>query len=93
MQIDNILSEKKLTVINITIVVYFIAIWLIYIYQIDFKIIGVIAELFTVPYLIGQVAFTVLSLWYLKRHNTTLLFKVSTVALIICSIITMASFF
>lgn len=88
-----ILSERNLTIVNFIIVAYFIAIWLIYTYQIDLVIIGVIAELFTIPYLLGQFVFAFLSIMYVKKHKTKTLFKISTVALVICCLITTASFF
>ena len=93
MKVNPTFSEKNLTIANFAIVAYFIGIWLIYTYQIDYKIIGVIGELLTIPFLVAQVVLIFLSIWYAMKNKTNLLFKISTIALVICSTIIFGTFF
>ena len=94
MSIHNLLTERKLIIINLTIVFYFILIYLINLYKIDYVIIGVFWELLTIPFLIGQIVFLVLSVMFLiKNKHTSFMTKISVLLLAICFVITISSFF
>ncbi len=82
-----------MVIINLTIVVYFILIWLINIYKIEAILIGVFRELLTLPFFIAQIVFLVLTIKHWIKHNKNLLVIISTVPLTICAIITVSSFF
>lgn len=94
MSIYKILTERKLIIINFTIVLYFILIYLINLYKIDYVIIGVFREMLTIPFLIGQIVFLIMGGLFLIEHKkTTFMTKLSVVLLVVCSIITISSFF
>ncbi len=79
--------------INFGIVAYFAISYLIYIYKIDFVIIGVFREMLTIPFILAQIAFLFLSLRFLfveKKFPFLLLFSIT--ALAICSLLTIGSF-
>ena len=90
---NTLFSNRNLTIVNFAIVFYFILIWLINIYQIDFILVGVFRELFTIPFLLAQIVFLVIGIIYLMKNKKSLLFMLSVIALAICSIITIGSFF
>ena len=91
---SKILTEKRLTLINIVIVCYFIAIYLINLYKLDYVIIGFFGELLTIPFLIAQIVFLILGgLFLVKNKKTHIVTIFSIVLLAICSIITISSFF
>ncbi|MGX1023036.1 hypothetical protein [Flavobacterium sp. CS20] len=85
--------HRKLTIVNFAIVFYFILIWLVNVYQIDFVLVGVFRELLTIPFLMAQIVFLVLGKIYLMKSKKNLLFTLSVLALTICAIITIGSFF
>ena len=90
-----ILDQKRLAIINFTIVSFFLLIYLINLYKIDLVLIGVIRELLTIPFLIAQVVFLTLSIKVLikeKRGEYYLLVS-SVIALTICTFFTLGSFF
>lgn len=94
MLMKNFLNTKSLTIFNFTIVAYFAISYLIYIYQIDFVIIGVFRELLTIPFMLAQIVFLFLSIRFLileKKFPFGLLFSI--LALAICSALTIGSFF
>ena len=78
---------------NFAIVSFFILIWLINFYKIDFVLIGVFREILTIPFLIAQFVFLVIGIKYLIRNESNLLTIISVLTLAICSIITIGSFF
>ncbi len=90
---NTLFSNRNLSIANFAIVFYFILIWLINFYQIDFVLIGVFRELLTIPFLIAQIVFVVIGIIHLMKSKKNLLFILSVLALIICSIITIGSFF
>lgn len=90
---NTLFSNRNLTIVNFAIVFYFILIWLINIYQIDFVLVGVFRELFTIPFLLAQIVFLVIGIIYLMKNKKSLLLMLSVIALAICSIITIGSFF
>lgn len=88
------LNTKSLSIFNFIIVTFFAASYLIYIYQIDFVIIGVFREMLTIPFMLAQIVFLFLSIRFLiaeKRFPFGLL--LSVIALAICSVLTFGSFF
>ncbi len=88
------LSEKRLTIINSIIVVYFISIYLINLYKIEVVFIGVFRELLTIPFLIAQIVFLIFGIHFLvKQKKPQVLTIFSIILLAICSMITIGSFF
>lgn len=91
---NKLLNEKRLTIINLIIVTYFITIYLFYLYKINFVLIGVFREMLTIPFLIGQIVFLIFGINFLiKKRTQQFLTIFSIVLLAICSIITIGSFF
>lgn len=86
-------KSRNLITINFVIVSYFILIWLLNFYRIDFVLIGVFRELLTIPFLIAQIVFLVIGINYLIKNERNLLTVISVLILAICSIITIGSFF
>ena len=78
---------------NFAIVSYFIVIWLINFYKIDFVLIGVFRELLTIPFLIAQIVFLVIGIKYLMKNKKSFLLIISVLLLAICSIVTIGTFF
>jgi len=90
-QID---KQKALIGIHLGIVGYFIALYLINSYKIKHVLIGVFTELLTIPMLLEQLLFPVISLKFLlDRNQSSLFFKLSLVLLTACLILTVRSFF
>ena len=92
---EGILDQKRLSIINLTIVLFFLLIYLINLYKIDLVLIGVIRELLTIPFLIAQIVFLTLSIKVLIKENKGeyYLLVSSVVALAICAFFTLGSFF
>ena len=63
------MTTKNLTIINFGIVFYFGLMYLLYIYNIDYVLIGVFRELLTIPLLIAQIIFLVLGIRQLLKHQ------------------------
>ncbi len=80
-------------VANFAIVSYFILIWLINFYKIDFVLIGVFRELLTIPFLIAQIVFLVIGIKFIIKNQIDTLTIISVLSLAICMIITIGSFF
>lgn len=87
------ITDQNLTIVNFTIVSYFILIWLIYYYKIDFELIGVFSELLTIPFLMAQIVFLVIGIQYIIKNKRNLLTISSVIALTICTLMTLGSFF
>jgi hypothetical protein len=87
------MTNRNLTIVNFAIVFYFVIIWLIYYHKIDYVIIGVFRELFTIPFLIAQIVFLVIGIKYLISGQRNKLTLVSIFFLVVCAIITIGSFF
>ena len=58
------ITDRKLIIANFTIVSYFVLIWLINVYKIDIVLIGVFRELLTIPFLIAQIVFLVIGIYF-----------------------------
>ena len=87
------ITNKNLIVANFAIVSYFILIWLINFYKIDFVLIGVFRELLTIPFLIAQIVFLVIGIKFIIKNQRDTLTIISVLSLAICMIITIGSFF
>ena len=92
---EGILDQKRLAIINFTIVSFFLLIYLINLYKIDLDLIDAIRELLTIPFLISQIVFLTLSIKILIKDNKggNYLLVSSVIALAICTFFTLGSFF
>jgi len=90
---NKLITNRNLTIINFVIVTYFILLWLINFYNIDFVLIGVFRELLTIPFLIAQIVFLVIGIRYLIKNQRNFLTIISVILLAICTVITVGSFF
>ena len=90
---NKLITNKNLIIVNFAIVSYFILIWLINFYKIDFVLIGVFREMLTIPFLIAQIVFLVIGIKYLIKNQINLLTLISVLSLAICAVITIGSFF
>lgn len=88
-----LITDRNLTIINFAIIFYFIVIYLLYIYQVDIIILGVFQEMLTIPFMLAQIVFVIIGINHLIKNKIKIMTLVSVIALIICSIITIGSFF
>jgi len=88
-----LLTNRNLIIANFAIVSYFILIWMINFYKIDFVLIGVFREMLTIPFLIAQIVFLVIGIKFLIKNQRNILTIISVLSLAICMIITIGSFF
>lgn len=87
------MTNRNLTIINFTTVIYFITLYLIFLFKIDFVLIGFFVELLTIPFMIGQIVFLVIGINHLvKKHKRSVINIISIVALLICVILTVGSY-
>ncbi len=86
-------TNRNLIIANFTVVSYFILIGLISMYKIDAVLISVFKEIFTIPFLIAQIILLVIGTLFLIKNKKSTLTIVSFLSLVICSIITINSFF
>ena len=85
---------KTLTLLNTLIVLYFAFLYLAYIYQINFTGLQFIVELITFPLMAVQLVLLAIGIgFFVNKKPTSILYKISVVALAICSILTIGSFF
>ncbi len=85
---------KSKTIINFTIVCYFVILYWVDKYKINVVIVGVFRELLTIPFLIAQLLCSFLSIkTIVSKKSLTILFIISTLALLISTAITFQSFF
>lgn len=92
-KMSKVITNRSLTIVNFVIVTYFGLIYLLNFYKIDFVLIGVFRELLTIPFLLAQIVFLVLGTIHLINHKTNYLTIISIIALAICAIYTIGSFF
>lgn len=90
---DKLITTRNLTLVNFSIVAYFLLIWLINLYEINFVLIGVLRELLTIPFLIAQIVFLIVGVKYLLNKQRNLWTVISIFLLAISAIITIGSFF
>ena len=89
----NIITNRNLTIVNFVIVSYFVLMYALNFYKIDVVLIGVFRELFTIPFLIGQIVFLGIGIKYLMNHKKDFLTIISLLLLAACSVVTIGSFF
>ena len=87
------MNIKKLTLINFAIVTFFSLIYLQFYYRIDNLAVIFLKELVTIPFLISQVIFWLISIKLLANNTKKLYFILSFTLLTICSFLTLQSFF
>lgn len=85
--------HKTLTILNFSIIGYFAVLYLSYIFKIDFQFLGMIRELLTIPAMLGQLVLIVLGVVSFFRKESSPLFIVSWIMLLICAVLTIGSFF
>lgn len=90
---NKLITNRRLTIINFIIVIYFLLFYLVNLNNVDIFIVGFFAELLTIPFLLALVVFLFFGINYLicqKRNTWT---TISVTALIICAILIIGSFF
>ena len=90
---NKLITNRNLTIINFLIVSYFLLLFLVNFYKVDFVLIGVFRELLTIPFILAQIVFLVLGIIFLVKYKSHLLTTISLIALSICSVLTIGSFF
>ena len=89
---NKLLNEKRLTQINVIIVMYFILLYLVYLFNINFIVIEFFRETLTIPFLVAQIVFLVLGIKHLiKGKSRYYPLIISLILLFICSILTIGS--
>ena len=94
MNLINAINPKKQLLISLLIVSYFMVIYSLHNYHIDFVLLGVFREILTIPFIIAQFVFllTGIRLMIFER-NQRHLSSLSVILLAICTMTTMGSFF
>jgi len=90
---DKRINNKNLTTINFSIVAYFVLLYVLNYFKIDFVLIGVLREIFTIPFLLAKLLFLVLGIIHVVKYKTYLLTCISIILLAINTIYTIGSFF
>ena len=72
---------------------YFILLWLVNFYNIDFFFVGFFIELLTIPLFLAQIVFLVIGIKHVMKKQSNVLMFISVISLAICSVITIGSFF
>lgn len=90
---SKLLTNKNLTSINFIIVLFFVLIYLLNYYKVEFVLIGVFRELLTIPFLIAELVFLVLGIQIILKNKIHFLTLVSVLVLAACSVVTIGSFF
>lgn len=86
-------NHKFLIRMNFAIVLYFILLYLVDLYKIDWKFIGVLREILSLPFLILQFVLLFLSIRFVFKHNAkNFWLNISIFILGICTTITVCSF-
>lgn len=87
------INEKALIGINFVIVLYFLAIYSVYVFEVDHFAIGVMRELFTIPFLIAQLPLLYIGAKrFFDKEKLSSLYVLSIAFLGICAILTIGSF-
>jgi hypothetical protein len=90
---DKRINNSNLIIINFSIVAYFVLLYVLDFFKIDFVLIGVVREIFTIPFLLAQLLFLVLGVIHIIKHKTYLLTFISIILLAINATYTIGSFF
>ena len=86
-------NEKALTGINFAIVFYFLAIYSVYVFEVDHIAIGVVRELFTIPFLVAQLPLLYIGAKrFFDKEKVSSLYVLSISLLALCAILTIGSF-
>ena len=72
---------------------YFIMLYLVNYFEIDFVLIGVFRELFTIPFMLGQLVALVIGTIFLIKNKIKFLPLASVLSLAVCAFITFKSLF
>jgi len=87
-------KPRFLMVGNFVIVGFFIILYFIYKFNIDSPVVGALREMLTIPFLVAQAAYVILGIRYLAIvKDRNVLTVISVIALFICAVITLWSFF
>ena len=89
----NLITNKNLTIVNFAIVSFFILIFMLNYFKVEFALLDVYREIMTIPFLIAQIVFLIISINYILKNQKNSLTILSVVALAISSFITIGSFF
>ncbi|NJY61394.1 hypothetical protein HC174_01305 [Salinimicrobium sp. CDJ15-81-2] len=88
------LSGSKLLIASVIISAYFISLFLVDYFELDHFLIGFISELFTIPFLLAQIAFLGVGIYLLfKKKDQRNLIILSIVILSLCSLFTFGTMF
>jgi hypothetical protein len=88
------IHEKVLTLINFSIVLYFLGIYALYVFEVNNIAVGVVQELLTIPFLIAQLVFLFVGgKRFLAKEKLSSLYVMSFSLLALCAILTVGSFF
>lgn len=90
---NKLLNSRNLSLVNLLIVTYFVGLYLVNFYQVDHKLVGVLGELLTVPFLIAMVLFLAIGIKYLTERKKQTITVISIGLLGLCAIATVKSFF
>jgi hypothetical protein len=66
---NSILNEKRLTIINLIIVVFFAIIYLTYYFKIDFVLLGVFREMLFLPFIAAQIPVLIFGMLFLAKEK------------------------
>ena len=90
---SKLLNNRTLIIVNFSIVSYFVVLYLLDFFKIDFVVLGVFREIFTIPFLLAQLLFLVLGILHVIKYKTYLLTFISIILLAINATYTIGSFF
>jgi len=86
-------NEKALTGINFTIVLYFLGIYSVYVFELEHIAIGVVRELLTIPFLVAQLPLLYIGAKrFFDNEKISSLYVLSVSLLALCAILTIGSF-
>lgn len=89
---EKLLENKNLVLINWGIVGYFLLLVGVNHYQFDFQLLGLIRELFTIPFILAAILFSVLGIKQWLNGSLDLKAGISLGALLICTFWILRSF-
>lgn len=89
---NQLLTHTILTIINLGIVLYFVLLWMLHFYKIDFVLVGVLRELLTIPFIIAQLVMLVIGGKFILANKFNVFSILSWLALLVCFVIIIASF-
>ena len=89
---NKVITNRNLTIVNFAIVAFFCLIWLIDHYKIDWVLVGLFREILTIPFLVAQLVFLVIGIVFLIKQKPSVLFVISLLGLVLCTVVTIGSF-